>query len=109
MVIIVSHSQTLKSTRDEGRGFGRRIRDIASRIVAVSWLVTLIVFIYGLFHSADRDPLQFGSAILTVILFFVSLVLSIMYFVIVLFTRPGTIVSATSPTESHQSKEGRRN
>lgn len=58
-------------------------RRIAKRITQAVWLCILGAFIFGLFHSGDRDPLQWPSAMLTGLCGLISVVLTAMYWLLV--------------------------
>lgn len=59
-------------------------RRAAKRFLLVAWLLTLGALVFSVFHAADRDPLQWSSAMLGTICLMFSLLLTLIYWLVVL-------------------------
>lgn len=67
------------SRHGEPRFAPRRLFRVARLVLLASWAVTLVTIVYGMFHAADGDPQQWGTAIFSVLSLFVSVLLSVAY------------------------------
>jgi len=59
-----------------------RRRRTSARIVAIAWLATAGGFVFMFFHSDDRDPLQWPSAMFTVLVGFYALTMTLYHWVV---------------------------
>jgi hypothetical protein len=61
---------------------GARRRRVSARITVLAWLATAAGFVFGIFHSDDRDPLQWPSAMFTVGVGFYAFVMTLYHWVV---------------------------
>ena len=55
---------------------------MSARVVVAAWLATVGGFIFGIFHSGDRDPLQWPSAMFTVFAGFYAFVMTLYHWIV---------------------------
>lgn len=59
-----------------------RRRRVSGRVVVAAWLATVGGFAFMTFHSGDRDPLQWPSAMFTVLAGFYAFAITLYHWVV---------------------------